>query len=190
MPFIVCELFLKCQNSQYIHTIFSKSAQNQHFPLRISCSTVSRPFPFLHLEQLWSATNQAAPQPCLLQIQAPAQSRLQPNPGSGAFSGSSHTACPQIHWKGKAGPSSTFAPALPPFSVCGSNCPPQFISCPQPTAGVWAVGTHPLHLLKALLSPFYLRTAPPGPSLIPQSPNPAPSVSHFWASPLRSFQRD
>lgn len=182
-------LYVSCpqsvKNSQYIHKFFPKSALKQRFPPQnfLQCSFWALPLPAAEtgaqLEELWSATNKTTPNPCLLPIQAPVPFQVPPAQPASRLMG-----------KGKAGPSSLLLPL--------SDCPSQ---CVAPTAlpSSSAVPNQPLEDLQWGPTPsptqgpsltFLSEEAPPGSSLIPQSPNPAPSVSHFWASPLCSLQRD
>lgn len=107
----------------------------------MSCSThFPGHFPFPSTEILgWSragvavcARRPALPTPCTFHL---AQYRLRC-----LFSLLPHSRFPGNK---KLTPTPTFAPAVFPFSVCGSNGPPQLISCPQATAGVPEVRIHP-----------------------------------------------
>lgn len=162
-----------CQNNKHIHNKMFKSTQNQHFLQNFLQYLFFAHFPsLLHRlwegwEGLWAARYQVQPHLLVSWVA---------HTGSSTFSAPTPTACQQIHWKGKAYPNSH--PGCCP-SMCGSSCPPQFISCPQAIVGGSALGA-PFSCSRNVSCLPVLRTVPPR---VPQNPNPAPSVSHFWWSP-------
>lgn len=149
-------LYVSCpqsvKNSQYIHKFFPKSALKQRFPPQnfLQCSFWALPLPAAEtgaqLEELWSATNKTPPNPCLLPIQAPVPFQVPPaQPAS------------RLRGKGKLAPHLYFCPCLTALLSVWLQ-PPSPAHQLSPT-NRWRICSRdpPLHLLKALLSPFYLR---------------------------------